>query len=201
MDTAAPDLLLEDEARELLAPIQGRIAQAVTGGAAQAYRRYTQDHQLAADATVRAMVLNQSIVSVAHDRLRGTIARPERIGNAWRWNVGERALLRFKKAGVDGWPVNNYSTRQSLQYVNARVPQQQCFLPVPDMLTVLYSMDMLDEHVVSIEIVRMRGKRDCSWSIPVFARTGIIPAARQESIPDLPAATRVRFKKPKKEAF
>lgn len=199
MDTAL-QLLPEDEARELLAPLQSRIVQAVIGGASQASRRYEQDHLLAADATLRAMVLNQSIVSLAHDRLRGTAARAERVGNAWRWNVAERALLRFKKAGVDGWPVNNYSTRQSLQYVNVSMPHQQSFLPPPDMLTVLYSMDMLDQHVVGIEVVRMRGKRDCSYSIPIFARTGIISTARQELIPELPAPTRVRFKKPKKEA-
>lgn len=200
MHTPAADQLQEDEARELLAPVQSRIVQAVIAGAAQAARRCAQDELLNADASVRAMVLNQSIVSTALERLRGTAARPERVGNAWRWNIEERALLRFKKAGVDGWPVNNYSTHQSLQYVNARSPQQLRFLPVPDMLTVLYTMDMLDERVVSIEIVRMRGKRDCSWAIPVHARTGIIPVVRQETIPEIPAATRVRFKKPKKKA-
>lgn len=192
--------LQETDARELMAPIQSRIVTAVIDGVANARRRFARDELLTADATLRAMALNQSIVTVARTRLRGTAARAEHIGNAWRWNLEDQLLFRFKKAGADGWPVNNYSTRQSLQYVNVPGAQQQTFVKPPDMLTILYTLDLLDEQIVSIDIVRMRGQRDCSWAFPIHSRTGILPLARQEQLPDLPAATQVRFKKSKKKA-
>jgi hypothetical protein len=193
--------LKQEDAQHFLSSVQSRIVQSVIAGAANASRRFADDELLASTPMLRAMTLNQSIIKIALDRLRGTAARSEYVGNAWRWAIEDRILLRFKKAGANGWPVNNYPTRQSLQYVNLKEGHQLSFLPTPDMLTALYTMDMLEEQVVDIQIVRMSSRRTCSWAYSIYARSAIIPVIRQEVLlPEAQAPSRVRLKKSKKKA-